>query len=333
MIPSPYLLFLGDEASSEFAKTAQGVARWRPELCVGQMGMEGCRADAGLPAMTVAEGAEKGAKTFVIGVANVGGLIPDAWHGPILEALDNGLDVAAGLHTRLSSIDAVREAARRAGRCLHDVRHPSRSFLPGTGVPRSGKRLLAVGTDCEAGKMFSALAIEREMRRRGMEADFRATGQTGIFIAGDGVAVDAVVSDFVSGAAEWLSPANDDDHWDIVEGQGSLHHPAYAGVTLGLIHGSQPDALVVCHEAHRKNLYGFENYPIPSLRECIHLNLQAARLTNPAAVCVGLSVNTSALSEAERRDYLDQRSSELDLPCVDPVATGVGPIVDRLERI
>lgn len=332
MISSPYLLFLGDESSSKFAKTAHGLARWRPEACLGQFALPGSTADVQLPTMSIAAAAEQGAKTMVVGVANVGGFIPDSWVPPIVEALDAGLDVASGLHTRLDSIGTVCDAAERNGRRLFDVRHADRSFDPGTGEPRSGKRLLAVGNDCDTGKMFTTLAIEREMLGRGLKVDFRATGQTGILIAGQGVSIDAVVSDFVSGAAEWLSPANDEDHWDLIEGQGALHHPAYAGVTLGLIHGSQPDAIVVCHEAGRKALWGFPGYPTLPLPECIELHLNAARLTNARAVCVGLSFNTSRLSDGDRRDYLSRKEDELGLPCVDPVATGVATIVDVLER-
>ena len=333
MIPSPYLLFLGDESSWQSAKTATGIARWRPELCVGQAAVPGCPEDAGLPWMSIAEGVTAGAESMIIGVANVGGFVPDAWLGPIIEALDRGLDVAAGLHTRLTSIPSLREAAERNGRRLHDVRHPEQSFMPGTGEPRSGKRLLAVGTDCDVGKMFTALSIEAEMKRRGLDVDFRATGQTGILIAGEGVSVDAVVSDFVSGAAEWLSPAAAPDHWDVIEGQGCIHHPAYAGVTIGLVHGSQPDAIVVCHVAGRKSLLGFAAYPTPSVGEAIETNLAVARLTNPEVVCVGVGVNTSHLDDDERSEVLAALEGEVALPCVDPLVTGVSAIVDRMEAL
>ena len=178
--------------------------------------------------------------------------------------------------------------------------------------------------------MFTALAIDREIRARGGKSDFRATGQTGIFIAGDGISIDAVVSDFVSGSVEWLCPANDADHWDVIEGQGSLFHASYAGVTLGLIHGAQPDALVMCHEPTRAHMRGLPSYKLPDLQECIYANLAAARLTNKAARCVGLSINTAGLDAAAGRDYLRQTEARLGLACVDPVRTGVGPLVDNL---
>jgi uncharacterized NAD-dependent epimerase/dehydratase family protein len=332
-IPGPYLLFVGDEASSAHAKTARGLAHWRPELCVAQCRVDGRGADLGLRDLSPRAAAAEGARTMVIGVANVGGFIPDAWTDSIVGALEAGLDVASGLHTRLTELAAVRDAATRTGRNLHDVRHPRQSFPPGTGEPRPGLRLLTVGTDCSVGKMYTALAIERAMKNRGMKAEFRATGQTGILIAGEGVSVDAVVSDFVSGAAEWLSPANDDDHWDLVEGQGSLFHPAYAGVTLGLVHGSQPDALVVCHQAKRRHIQGFPRFPTPSIRECMERHVEAARLTNPEVVCVGVSIDTSSMEEDAATEFLDELEDMLDVPCVDPLKTGVQAIVDRLEDL
>jgi uncharacterized NAD-dependent epimerase/dehydratase family protein len=227
----------------------------------------------------------------------------------------------------------VRDAAARHGRNLYDVRHPRQSFPPGTGEPRSGMRVLTVGTDCSVGKMYTALALERSMKQRGMKADFRATGQTGILIAGEGVSVDAVIADFISGAAEWLSPANDDDHWDVIEGQGSIFHPAYAGVTLGLVHGSQPDALVVCHQAKRRHMHGFPGFETPSIRECMERHIEAARLTNPNVVCAGVSIDTSSMEEEAATEYLDELEDMLGVPCVDPLKTGVAAVVDRLEDL
>ncbi len=330
-ILTPYLLFLGDEESSALAKTARGLAHWCPEACIGQLRIGGVGSDLGLPELTPAEASDLGARTMVVGVANVGGVIPEHWQSSVVDALRCGLDVASGLHARLRDLESVRTVAERYGRRLFDVRNPGRTFPVGTGERRAGKRLLTVGTDCSVGKMYSALAIDREMRRRGMSSNFRGTGQTGILIAGGGVSVDAVVSDFVSGAAEWLSPENDPDHWDVIEGQGSLFHPGYAGVTLGLIHGSQPDALVLCHRAGRERVHGFEKFGLPSLGECATRNVEAARLTNPKAECVGISVNTEGMSTAAAENLLDEIGRRLDLPCVDPIRTGVAALVDRLE--
>ena len=216
------------------------------------------------------------------------------------------------------------------GRTLFDVRHPTRDFTVGTGARRPGKRLLAVGTDCSIGKMYTTLALEKEMRARGLKADFRATGQTGIFIAGAGVSIDAVVADFISGAVEWLAPANDPDHWDLVEGQGSLFHASYAGVSLGLLHGAQPDLLVMCHEPGRPHMRGLPHYRLPDLGECIEANLRAARLTNPDVRLLGFALNTSALDAAAAKGALREVEARFGLPAVDPLRTGVAPLVDAI---
>jgi len=328
-IKAPYLMFLGDVYDQLAAKTATGVVYWRKDDCIGQVRFEGCGADLGLPNMSIAEGAANGARTLVIGAVNPGGVLPDHWVRAILEAMEAGMDIASGLHTRLTSNAGIVEAAARLGRSLFDVRHADQTFQVGSGKKRTGKRLLAVGTDCSVGKMYAALAIHAEMQKRGMNADFRATGQTGIFIAGNGVSVDAVISDFVSGASESLSPDNDPDHWDLVEGQGSLFHPSFAGVTMGLIHGSQPDALVMCHEPTRTKMRNVE-HPIPDINECIDLHVRAAQLTNPDVRCIGICVNTSALDEAAAQECLKGIEAETGLPTVDPVRTGVARLVDAL---
>jgi uncharacterized NAD-dependent epimerase/dehydratase family protein len=324
-------MFIGDAPDQLAAKTAAGVAFWRPEVCLGQLRLPGCKADLRLPDMTIEEAANAGVETVIVGTTNRGGVLGDGWEPLLVRALERGMDLASGLHHRLTDIPALRDAAARCGRRIADVRHPTREFPVGNGIKRPGKRLLTVGTDCSIGKMFTALAIDREIRARGGKSDFRATGQTGILIAGDGVSIDAVVSDFVSGAVEWLCPANDADHWDVIEGQGSLFHASYAGVTLGLIHGSQPDALVVCHEPTRPHMRGLPGYKLPDLQTCIDRNIEAARLTNPEVRCVGLSINTAGLDDAAARDYLHETEHRLGLPCIDPVRTGIGAIVDRLE--
>ena len=330
-IAHPYLMFLGDAPDQLAAKTAAGVAHWRPNWCVGQLRMPGCNADLGLPDMTIAEAAKAGCRTVVVGVANRGGTISEAWAETLVEGIEAGMDVAAGLHNRLADVPAIAGAAAAFDRKLFDVRHPTRTFSVGTGEKRPGKRLLAVGTDCSVGKMYTALAIEAEMKARGMKADFRATGQTGIFIAGDGVSVDAVVADFISGATEWLTPANDPDHWDVVEGQGSLLHASYAGVTMGLVHGSQPDALVLCHEPTRSHMRGLPHVPVPSLTRAMEAHIAAAKLTNPAVKCIGVAVNTSGLKDdGAKQDALKLAEDETGLPAVDPVAGGVAAIVENL---
>jgi len=329
-IRTPYLLFLGDAPDALAAKTAAGVAYWRPEACIGQLRLPGCKADLGLPDMNIEAAAKAGAKTVIVGVANRGGVVAESWIPLLTRALERGLDLAAGLHQRLAAVPALKAAAERHGRAIHDVRHPTREFEVANGKTRPGKRLLTVGTDCSIGKMFAALALERELRRRGMKADFRATGQTGILIAGDGVSIDAVVADFISGAVEWLAPANAPDHWDLIEGQGSLFHASYAGVSLGLLHGAQPTALVMCHEPTRTHMRGLPGYKLPSLQVCIETNLRAARLTSPDVTCVGIAINTSALDASAADSLLKQTADAFGLPCVDPVRTGVSAIADRL---
>jgi len=221
-------------------------------------------------------------------------------------------------------------AARRNGRALYDARDFTRNIPVGNGRKRAGHRLLTVGTDCSVGKMYTTLALERSMRKRGLTADFRATGQTGIFVAGGGIPVDSVIADFISGAAEWISPAREDGGWDLIEGQGSLFHPSYAGVSLGLLHGSQPDALVLCHEPTRRHMRGLPGSPIPDLKRCLDANIEAARLTNPGVKAIGVALNTSNLSAHEAQAMCREISGRLQLPCEDPVTMGVEGIVDNL---
>jgi uncharacterized NAD-dependent epimerase/dehydratase family protein len=329
-IPKPYLLFLGDVEDELLAKTAFGIRDWCRADCVGQHRVHERAVDLGLLEMTPAEARERGARTMVIGVANSGGFIPRSWVPSIVAAVDAGLDVAAGMHQRLAEIPEVAASAARVGEELHDVRQPRETFPVGSGQRRAGRRLLTVGTDCAVGKKYTALALDRELRRRGVKSDFRATGQTGLLIAGRGIVVDAVVADFIAGAAEALSPVNRPDHWDIVEGQGSLFHPAYAGVTLGLIHGTQPDALIVCHDPLRKHLDEMPDFPVPDVAECAARNVEAARLTNPRARCVGVSVNTSKMTRAAAVEYEQAIAARMGVPCVDPMRDGVALIAEYL---
>lgn len=326
-----YLLFLGDVHDQLAAKTAQGVVDWRPEWCVGQIRLKGCKADTGLPDLSLQEAIAKGARTMIVGVVNAGGVLPDHWIAEIVNALEAGLDVATGLHIRLSAIPAIAEAARKHGRELHDVRFSNVKLQTGKGTKRPGLRLLTVGTDCSVGKKYTSLAIDKELRTRGLDSDFRATGQTGVLISGRGLAIDAVVADFISGAAEWISPSNDTRHWDIVEGQGSLFHPSFAGVTLGLLHGAQPDCFVVCHEPTRKTMRGV-CYPLPTIQQVIDRTILEGRLTNPEIRCTGIAINTENLSEAEAMKCLSETGKAHGLPCVDPIRTGVAPIVDAMIK-
>lgn len=329
----PYLLFLGQAPDIGWAKTAAGLREWRPDLCAGQYRLPGCAVDLGLPTLDIAAAKAAGIRTMVLGIANDGGFVEPEWVPAIVEAIQAGFIIASGLHERLESNAVIAAAAQKAGARLINARHPERDFMPGTGLRRTGKRLLTVGTDCAVGKKYTALAIEKAMRERGMSADFRATGQTGIFISGRGVAVDSVVADFISGAAEWLSPDAASDHWDIVEGQGALLHPAYAGVTMGLIHGTQPDALVICHDPDRAGLLGFENFPVARIEDARDAHLNAARLTNPDVRAVGICFNTSRRDADSARALLRHTEDRYSLPCCDPIRFGVDSIIDVLVDI
>ncbi|MFM7404967.1 MAG: DUF1611 domain-containing protein [Erythrobacter sp.] len=330
-IRKPYLLFTGDAVLDGFAKTAFGLRDWALPDVVGQWRLPDGMVDLGLPMLAPPAAYAAGARSLVIGVASIGGRVPDTWHAPLIEALDAGLDIVSGMHTRLADIPAIVEAARIAGRVLHDVRHPRQTFPVGTGRKRSGRRLLTVGTDCALGKKYTALAVARALQERGHAADFRATGQTGIMIAGAGIAVDAVVADFVSGAAETLSPAADPAHWDVIEGQGALFHPGYAGVTLGLVHGSQPDAMILCHDPTRTTISDYPWAPLPALDQAMAAYIAAAKITNPDPHFVGISLNTSKLNAADAAALARRLEQEHNLPVCDPMRFGIGEVIDHIE--
>ncbi|MEM1287318.1 MAG: N-acetyltransferase DgcN [Pseudomonadota bacterium] len=331
-IKRPYILFLGDVADQLAAKTAVGVVDWRPDWCVGQIRLPGCKADTGLADMDLDKALELGAQTFVVGAVNAGGVLPEHWVKSIVDAIERGLDVASGLHVRLQSIPEIAQAASRKGVALHNVRQVDQKLATGKGTKRPGKRLLTVGTDCSVGKKYTALALEKEMVDRGMDAAFRATGQTGVLISGRGLAIDSVVADFISGAAEWISPDAHPDHWDLIEGQGSLFHPSFAGVSLGLLHGAQPDAFVVCHEPTRTTMRGVKT-PLPTIQQVIDATIAMGKLTNPEIRCTGIAVNTAALNEADAKRTLDDVAKAHNLPASDPVRFGVASLVDALEVI
>ncbi|MCH2094302.1 MAG: DUF1611 domain-containing protein [Rhodobacteraceae bacterium] len=333
MIETPYLLFLGDAPDALAAKVAQGIKDWRPENCVGQFRMEGCQADMKIPDMTLAEAKAAGAKTLVIGVANRGGVISAAWKKVLVAALEEGFDLASGLHNLLRDEPELTAVADATGRQLHDVRIPGVDYPIANGKKRSGKRVLAVGTDCSVGKMYTGLCIDAEMRKQGLKSTFRPTGQTGILITGDGVPLDAVIADFMAGAVEWLTPDNDEDHWDIIEGQGSLFHVSYSGVTLALIHGGQPDALILSHEPTRAHMRGLPEYDLPSLEAVRDMALSLARVANPACQVVGVSINTQHMGDDEAAAYCKEVEERMGLPTVDPFRHGAARLVEALQAI
>lgn len=327
-LPQPYLLFLGDVTEAHFAKTALGLRDWSRDLCVGEYALPASTVTTGLPRLTPSQAYARGARALVIGVAPMGGILAPAWLPALFDALESGLDIISGMHMKLAENRDLAATAGRLGRRLIDVRTPPPNIPLATGRKRTGKRLLTVGTDCALGKKYTALTLTRAFKQLGVDADFRATGQTGILIAGAGVPLDAVVADFVAGAAEQLSPDAPATHWDVVEGQGSLFHPSYAGVSLGLLHGTQPDVIVLCHEVGRDHVLGLEHYRTPSIPEAIEVHLTLARRTNPHVRCAGVSLNTSALNAAQARETLAKQSDELKLPFADPLRGG--PELDRL---
>ncbi len=332
-VRKPYLLFLGDAEHFSQAKTAFGLRDWTAQACLGQFSLPGCKVSLDLPELKPAAAAAKGAASLVIGIAPVGGRVSTTWIPALFEAVAAGLDIVSGMHTPLAEVPGLAQAASAKGVRLVDVRRPPAGLPTGSGRKRSGKRLLTVGTDCALGKKYTALALTNALHDHGVDADFRATGQTGILIAGSGIPLDAVVSDFCAGAAECISPDAAPEHWDIVEGQGSLFHPAYAGVTLGLVHGSQPDALVLCHDPARTRLFAFPDFPTPPLDVAIERYLEAARLTNPAVCMVGISFNTSALDPVARASLLADTEQRLGLPCFDPLKTPLDAVVQRILAV
>ena len=330
MLKTPYLLFLGDAPDALSAKVARGIRDWRPDHCLGQFRMPGCQTDLGLDDMSVQEAIDGGARTLVVGVANRGGTIGSAWIDEFETALRGGMDIASGLHNLLIEEPRLVELAKAHDARLIDVRIPQHDYPIADGRRRGGRRCLAVGTDCSVGKMYTTLAMEKSMRARSMKGSFRATGQTGILITGHGVPLDAVVADFMAGSIEWLTPDNDPDHWDLIEGQGSLFHPSYSGVTLALLHGGAPDALILCHEPTRAHMRGLPDYALPDLQTLRETALTLGRVVNPECCAVGVSINTAALDDDAARDLLTRVEDDMGLPTVDPYRHGADRLVDAM---
>lgn len=330
MLQKPYLLFLGDAANAPSAKTAFGLRDWAPGDVVGQYRLDGCGVDLGLPDLGFDEAAALGVRSLVIGVAPVGGMAPAAWTPHLKAAIEAGLDLVSGLHQKLADQPELVAAAAARGVSLHDVRRPDRAYPVATGRKRTGRRLLTVGVDCAIGKKYAALAITAALKARSIPTTFRATGQTGIMIAGQGAPLDAVVADFAAGAAEWLSPDNAPDHWDVIEGQGSLFHPAYAGVSLALLHGSQPDAFVLCLDPTRRTMAAFDHFPIVETQVAITRHELEGALTNPRIRCVGLSVNTSRLDASQAEAVLAELAERFALPVFDPIRQGADILAQAL---
>ena len=326
------------------AKTAIGALRYAPYPIVAvidatQAGTDSSAAvgaGQGIPVVaSVAEAVALGADTLLIGTAAPGGRIPDEYRPMLADALRRGLVVWNGLHERVLADPELRAAAERGGGAVRELREPPADLpIGGHRQRRAGTRVvLTVGSDAAVGKMTVALELERALRRAGQQVAFVATGQTGIAIAGDGISVDAVVADFIAGAAEQLvCDAAQRADWVIVEGQGSLTHPGFSGVTLGLLHGSAPDALVLCHDAARTEVKGFPGHPLRSLRDLVRLYEDAAGWSRPHGAhvpVVAIALNTSTLDPTEAARSILLAAEETGLPAADPVRDG-HPGADRL---
>lgn len=329
-LKKPYLVFIGDVESATYVKTAAGLVQWRRDDIAGQLRFRGNSLSLGVPDLSIEQALEAGVKSIIVGVAPVGGTIGQEWIDVLVQAAEVGLDVVSGLHIKLNGIPELVAAANHSGSKLIDIRVPSKNLPIANGKKRSGKRLLTVGTECAVGKKYTALAICRALNEKGGAATFRATGQTGIMIAGSGVPIDAVVADFVSGAAEVISPDNQPNHWDIIEGQGSLFNPSYSGVSLGLLHGSQPDAIIVCHDPSITQVSSCPELPVASVKQCIELNLSCGRIVNPDIQCIAVSINTSVLPKGTREEYLNELSEQTGMPCFDPLVEGCELVANKI---
>ena len=338
-------VILAEGAFDEEAKTATGVMRYAqsPTVAVIDSTRAGTVAGDHVPGLksdvpvvsTLADTLAFEPTTLLVGVAPSGGKLPDAYRRAILEALENGLDVESGLHDFLGDDPEFDSAARLSGRELHDLRRAPHGLNVPTGanlaVPTH--TVLTVGSDCALGKMTVCLELDAEARRRGLPSVFVPTGQTGIAIAGWGIAVDEVISDFIAGATERLVMEGHERGGDgailWIEGQGSLNHPYYSGVTLGLLHGSAPHALVFVHEPGRQTIDGDPRYSIPPLTELIDDQVRMARRVRPAPV-VAVSLKTNRLDEAAARAAIAETERETGLIADDPVRFGAGRLLDAV---
>ena len=339
-----FLIIADGDFAPMTSKTANSVIRYLPDRVVGVVD----RVTAGktvqeilgfggdIPVVgSMREGLARNPTAVLIGIAPAGGRLPEEWRGWLAEALDAGCDLWSGLHTFLSDDPVLAARAREKGRTILDVRKPPANLPVAMGLAREVDALvvLTVGTDCNVGKMTAQLQLVGGLKARGLDARFVATGQTGIFIEGWGTAVDAVVADFIAGAAEDLvlqaAPGAD---IILVEGQGSINHPGYSGVTLGLLHGSCPDALILCHQASRDYIGEYRGAPwlrIPPLSEYVKLYESVGSAVHPTRV-IAISMNTYDLDDAAARAACEAATRDTGLPCTDPVRYDPAPLLDAL---
>jgi uncharacterized NAD-dependent epimerase/dehydratase family protein len=290
---------------------------------------------AGIPIVRdVSEALQHRPDTLLIGIAPVGGRLPDPWRAQVMQALEHGLYIISGLHEFLDDDPALHAAAEHHHTRIWDVRRPpaERAMLIARYTPhRPGSHAVYLaGSDCNVGKMTVSLELDHEAQRRGLSSGFAATGQTGIMISGRGLPVDRLISDFTAGGVEALVLEFTQEYeWVFVEGQGSLIHPAYSPVTLGLLHGAMPDVMLLCHQARQTTIKGYPAVPIPPLPRVIEIYEQAMAWLRPSPI-VGIALNTFELSEAEARDEIRRAEEETGLPATDCVRFGAGKLIDAL---
>jgi uncharacterized NAD-dependent epimerase/dehydratase family protein len=328
----------GRSGDPHYGKTARGVLRYRPQDVVAILDSTsaGETHDGVLVVGTVDEAMRYQPTAALVGVATQGGRFPPAWRELLQRCIAAGLDIESGLHEFVSDDPELAALAREHGVELRDLRKPPSGLNVPTGenLTHGSTVVLTVGSDCAIGKMTVSLELDREARRRGLHSEFVPTGQTGIAIAGWGISVDAVVSDFTAGAAERLVLEGVQRGGEIlfVEGQGSLLHPAYSAVTLGLIHGSAPHGYVLCHMAGERFVDENERFPIPPLSELADLHQRMSLLARPAAVHA-VALNTRLLDDAAARRAIEEAEAEKGLPADDPVRFGAEKLVDALQPL
>jgi len=329
------ILAEGFSADTHYGKTMHGVLRYRRDDVVAILdSTRAGRTEAGVPIVgDVAAALELGPEVAIVGVATQGGRFPPAWREVLRACIAGGLSIENGLHEMLHDDPELRPLADDAGVELRDLRRPPAGLdcATGTNLDVDARIVLTVGSDCAIGKMTVSLELDKAARGRGLASVFVPTGQTGIAIAGWGISVDAVVADFISGAAEQLVLEGHRRGGDLlwVEGQGSLVHPAYSGVTLGLYHGSVPHALVLCHRAGAVEIEGSPGHPIPPLAELVELHERMALPRRPARV-VALALNTAGLDGAAAREAVAAAAAATGLPAADPVRDGADSLLDAV---
>lgn len=319
-IPKPYVIFTGDASDYKQAKIAYGLLEWKPEACVAQYvssDFTGKIFPDVVECSSFDEAIAEGAKTLLLGFSPFETELPPKYNYVIEAALHAGLNVASGLHTKLEENLYFSNMAMLHDVEIFDFRHREAEFEKGQGKSRSGKRLLTVGTDCACGKKYTALTIHKSLTDINISNTFRSTGQTGFLISESGINNDTIPADFLTGAAEWLTPPNKPQHWDIIEGQGALSHPSFCAGAMSLIWGTQPDVIIMCHDPVREHQRGVDR-KIPNLKEEIDFVLDIARRVNPNCRLGGISIFGKDLSDSEAYYTIAKLNKRFNVPVFDP---------------